>query len=345
MLKTPGGRITATVSDTPGNLIEIQNRGVQLYGVYLQESIRPSDRWIVDLGVRFDIIDFDIDGTKWAEYDYSTGTYVECPDAGLTNCGNYQINKTFNDFSPRVGAVVKLSESTNLYGNISKGIQTPTEGEFSENPDLELVEVENYEVGVKLRHSRCSLETALYYSPVKNEIVKVVQEDGDTEYSNAGRTRKIGFELTGSLELIPRLTLGAAYSFTHYTFEEFTETIRVGASTQNIDRSGNRLPYIPEHQYSVFAAYRHPSGLKFKLQSHTWGSYYIDNANTEKYEGYAFITGVMIGYEWKAFDIGLNIDNLFDERYAVEVEKDSSGKNRYTPAAPRSFILRVSYNF
>jgi iron complex outermembrane recepter protein len=345
VVESPGGRITASLSDTPGNLIEIQNRGVRLYGVYFQESIRPSERWIVDLGVRFDSINFDIDGTKWAEYDYSTGTYVECPDASLTNCGNYQIDKTFNGFSPRVGAVYKLSETINLYGNISKGIQTPTEGEISENPDLELVEVTNYEVGAKLRYYGCSLETALYYSPVKNEIVKVVQEDGETEYRNAGRTRKTGFELTGSLELTRRLTLGAAYSYTHYTFEEFTEIFRVGALTRNIDRSGNRLPYIPEHQYSFFAGYRHPSGLMFKLESHTWGPYYIDNANTEKYEGYAFITGVMIGYEWKAFDIRLNIDNLFDEYYAVEVEKDTSGVKRYTPAAPRSFILRFTYNF
>ena len=345
VVTTPGGRITATLSDTPGDLIEVQTRGVQLYGVYFQESIRPTARWIVDMGVRFDSIHFDIDGTKWSEYDYSSGTYVDCPDPDLTNCGNYQIDKTFDDFSPRVGTVYKLSETANLYGNISKGIQTPTEGEISDNPNLELVEIENYEVGAKLRHSRWSLETALYYSPVKNEIVKVVQEDGDIEYSNAGKTRKTGFELTGSLELIPRLTLGAAYSFSHYTFEEFTETLRVGALTRNIDRSGNRLPYIPEHQYSVFAGYRHPSGLKFKIQSHTWGPYYTDNANTEKYEGYAFIANVMIGYERKAFDIGLNIDNLFDEYYAVEVEKDSSGKKRYTPAAPRSFTLRFAYNF
>ena len=79
--------------------------------------------------------------------------------------------------------------------------------------------------------------------------------------------------------------------------------------------------------------------------SQVLGSYYIDNANTEKYGGYDFLTNMMIGYEKGRFDVSFNADNIFDQQYAVEVEKDTNGVKRYTPAPPRSFMIRLSYNF
>ena len=292
----------------------------------------------IDLGIRFDQVIFDISGTELEEYNYSTGTYI----AGQ---GDYNIYKTYDSFSPRLGLTYKLTDVVNIFGNYSTGIQTPTEGEVSENPDLNLVKVKNYELGLKARHKKWKFDTSIYYSPVENEVTRVIQPGGESEYLNAGETDKRGFEFAGSYNLTSTLNLGATYSYTDYVFEEFTETVKVGGATVNIDRSGNRLPYIPKHQYSFLAHYRHPSGLKFKVKSHTWDSYYMDNANTEKYKGYSFLTNAMIGYEKDGFDIGLNVDNMFDKRYAVEVEKDTGGEKEYTPATPRSFIIRLTYNF
>ena len=46
-----------------------------------------------------------------------------------------------------------------------------------------------------------------------------------------------------------------------------------------------------------------------------------------------------------AFEISLDADNLFDDHYAIEVEKDTRGVVRYTPAAPRRLMLRLTYTF
>lgn len=333
-----GGRITEVLSDRSGNLIEKQNRKILLWGLYAQESMRVN-RFIVDVGVRFDRADFDISGTKWGDYDWSQGTYISySPQQG------YSVDKTYNAISPRVGGTYKLTDILNLYGNISTGVQTPTEGELTDNPELELVKVQNYELGMKARHEKWTFDTAIYYSPVEDEIVSVIQE-GITEYVNAGQTEKRGFEFSGSYRLHDTLKLGASYSYSDYTFDEFSEPVRMGAITVNVDRSGNRMPYIPERQFSLFAHYHHHSGLKFRVQTHTWGSYYIDNANTEKYGGYDFLTNMMIGYEKGRFDVSFNADNIFDQQYAVEAEKDTNGVKRYTPAPPRSFMIRLSYNF
>ena len=334
-----GDRITEVLSDSPGNRIEHQNRKTFLWGIYAQESLRPVDEWIIDFGVRFDRINFDITGIKWGEYSWSQGNYVNYSPAQ-----HYSTDKTYHALSPRIGAVYKLTDEINLYGNISSGVQTPTEGELTDNPDLELVKVVNYEMGMKVHHPKWALDTALYYTPVKDEIVGVIQED-TTEYVNAGKTDKKGFEISGTVRLHDTFKLGASYTYSHYQFDEFTEPVREGPVTTNVDRSGNRLPFIPNHQYSLFAHYRHPSGLKFRLNTHTWGSYYMDNANTEKYGGYDFVTNVMIGYEAESFDIALNIDNLFDKKYASEAQKDTTGTNKYIPASPMSFIVRLMYHF
>ncbi|MFN3265072.1 MAG: TonB-dependent receptor domain-containing protein, partial [Aquificaceae bacterium] len=194
-----------------------------------------------------------------------------------------------------------------------------------------------------------SMDTAFYFSPVKDEVVRYF-EDGITKFINAGKTERKGFELDVNLSPLHGLSLGAGYSYQHYTFKRFYEPVRIGNQTVNLDRSGKRLPYIPEHYYSLYAMYKHPSGFKVRVQSDTWGSYYIDNANSEKYGGYSFITSLMLGYEKGRWDFALNADNLFDKRYAVEVTKDTSAdpstaRKRYTPAPPRTFTVRVSYQF
>jgi iron complex outermembrane receptor protein len=53
----------------------------------------------------------------------------------------------------------------------------------------------------------------------------------------------------------------------------------------------------------------------------------------------------MAAYEKGGFEISLNADNLFDDHYATEVEKDTRGVVRYTPAAPRCLMLRLTYRY
>lgn len=71
----------------------------------------------------------------------------------------------------------------------------------------------------------------------------------------------------------------------------------------------------------------------------------MDNANTEKYEGYDLITDFMIGYEMKNHNIQLNINNLFDKYYASEASKDVYNVESYKAASPRMAMLTYSYKF
>lgn len=335
--RPPYERIDQTLSDRAGDHMETQSREAMLYGFYVQESFRPFTKTMVDVGARVDIIDFRIESDWTSEYSWSTGGYVD-------TAGSSDVSKSYTAFSPRIGANYELIQGLYIFASASTGVQSPSEGEINDNPDLELVETTSYEIGLKGRNEKWSFDTSYYYSPVKNEVIKVLN-DNQTDYANAGETTKQGLEFSGSYTLVKGFDLEASYTYSNYTFKEFSETVRVGPDVNEVDRSGNRLPYVPEHQYALSAAYRHHSGFKSRIQSSTWGPYYVDNANTEKYEGYEFVTNLMLGFEKGKYDFSLLVDNLFDERYAVEVTKDTGGEKNYSPAAPRSVMARVTFKF
>lgn len=329
------GRILFTRSDDKGVLAEINEDTVTKWGVFVQESLRPSDKWIIDAGVRYDRVHFDIEAEKFLEYSFGSGRYVVPAESMVDR------ETTFEHISPRIGVVYELSNVVNLYGTIATGFQTPQSSELGDNPDLDPSETRNYELGLKARwDDGHSLDIALFYITVDDDIVQTILPNNDVSYSNAGASRKKGVEISGKVQALKGLFLGGAYTYSDFKFEEFKEVI----NGKSFDRDGNRFPYIPLHQYSLFASYKHSSGLKARIDTYTWGEYYVDNANSEKYGGYDFLTNVLIGYEGKHLDVSFDIYNLFDKRYAMEVTKDST-TTRYRPGAPLTMMARVGYRF
>ncbi len=339
VVTSPTGRILYTTSNNTGELAETNDDTTTKWGVFVQESLRPADRLLIDLGVRYDQVRFDIHSEQFWEYSYGAGRYV-------SNRATVNRVKTFDSISPRIGAVYRLVDWLHMYVNFSTGFQTPQSSELSLNPDLDPMTVYNYETGLKARSDEGhSADLSVFYMNVEDEIVQTIEPGNISSYSNAGKTDKFGVELSGKVKLLDGLFAGGSYTYSHFKFKEFKEPVRVGPSTVLMDRGGNSLPYIPEHQYSIFVNYKHPSGLKFRVDTNTWGRYYVDNANSEKYKGYAFITNALVGYEYKGLDLTFSVNNVFDTKYAMEVTKDSSGSARYRPGAPLTFMAQAVYNF
>lgn len=335
---TAAGRITATLSDEKGALANVSSSKNTLYGVFLQESVRFGDRWLVDAGLRLDRARFKIDENEIWAYSYSTGAYA-------AGAGQDSVRKAYTLPAPKLGASYRLTDTTSVFAVLAQASQVPSESEISGNPDLDSAKSTNFEVGLKGRAARWAYDLSAYVNPVKDEIITVRQPDGQNVYLNAGETDKKGLEFSGSFRATDTLDVGVNYAYSHYKYDEFTEPVRVGMVTTNVNRAGNWLPYIPKHQYGVFAAWRHATGARVRIESNSWGSYYLDNANSEKYEGYDWVTNLMVGYEKGAHLVAFNVDNILDEHYAMEVKKDTSGKLSYSAASPRTYVLSYRLNF
>lgn len=327
------GRIVATRSDAKGALMETQSQRNLLVGVFAQETFRPHERVIVDLGLRLDRSRFRAHEDEITRYDYGSGDYV--PGAGPSTT-----DKTFDLPAPKVGVSVRVARAVSLYASAARASQVPSESEIVSNPGLTASSASAYEAGVKVRAPSLTLDLAGYRMDVEDEIVQSVSS-GQTVFQNAGETRKLGVEVAASVRLLEGLEAGASYGYADYTYVAFTE--RVGATTA--DRAGNRLPYVPRHQYGLFATWRHASGVRLRVESNTWGRYWLDSANTEKYRGYAFLTSLGAAWTFGPHELLLDLENLLDERYAMQVVKDTSGKVTYSAGTPRAASLGYRYGF
>jgi iron complex outermembrane receptor protein len=335
-IRVTGGRILSTLSDTKGALAETDDSTTLLTGVFLQESWRPNDRWIIDIGGRYDTVRFENKNNQITMYNYATGNYA-------AGAGQTTLKKSFNLPAPKIAASYKLNSAFHAFAMAAQAGQIPSTSEISSNPALEAPIARNYEAGLKGRGRDWQMDASYYVNPVQKEIVQQ-NNGGVTSYLNAGRTEKKGFELSGSFAFGNGWEIGGYYSLTDYTYKEFTEPVRVGAVTRNVDRSGKTLPFVPKEQYGLSLAWK--SGpWRARLSSNTWGDYWLDNANSEKYQGWEWVTNLSVGYQWQAHSLTLNAENLFDKHYAFEVKKDTAGKVTYSAAAPRTVMLTYRYDF
>jgi len=334
-----GGKfnIAKTLSDEKGDLANVEDAKATLYGVYFQESINANEKTLVDVSLRVDKVKFDVDGNEILEYNWSGfgGTTYKTGD------GLYSIDEDYTLVSPKLGVSYALSDTTSLYTSIASANQAPTDNELKTNRvenkgTLDKTQSTNYEVGVKTRTKDFAYDIAIYQNDIKDEIT-AVKQGFTTHYENAGKTQKRGLEFSGTYRLNKSITFGASYAFSDFKFKEFKEE-------GTTDRSGNHLPYIPRHQYSLNAMFKN-KGFKSRVQFRTWGSYYMDNANTQKYSGYDFVTDVMVGYEKQNHNIQLNVNNVFDKHYAMSAQKDLDGDITYKAAAPRTAMLTYTYKF
>ena len=330
--------ISRTLSKDKGDLAGTEDSDTKLYGIYLMETFKPIEDLSIDISARVDKLKFDISGNELIKYDYAKSNY----DTGK---GEYSLQKDFTLSSAKLGLNYRLTDYTNIYTSFAKANQAPTGSELEsasdDGIDLEKTNSINYEIGLKSRTNTYAYDMALYQNNVEDEIIQVKNANGQTVYSNAGETKKIGFEVSGIYNINKYLSFGANYAYSKFKFKTFEEQVR-GASES---RDGNVLPYIPKHQYSLFTTLNLDNGLKARLSTKTWGSYYMDNANTQKYEGYKFVTDLMVGYEKKDHSIQLNIKNLTNKYYAMEASKDVYGNETYKAASPRSFMLTYAYKF
>lgn len=324
------GRIVATRSDALGKLAEVQKNWNTLYGFFFQESLSIGERWLVDVGLRRDHSRFEINTNEMTQYNYALGMYTR-------GDGYSETRQSFDLSSLKVGASYRLSNEVNLYGVVAQSDQVPSDSEIVNNPDINAPQARNIEVGAKGRSGRWGFDTALYHTDTTDEIVSF-RQNNQTVYANAGKTRKKGFEFSGTYHLDKFWELGASYAYSDYRFVQYVDS-------NGRDLSGKQLPYVPRNQYALFALYKHPAGFKARIQANGWGQYYTDDANTDTYSGYEMVTNVMLGYEKGRHSIQLNIDNLFDKHYAMEVKKDTNGSVYYYAASPRQVMLTYAYKF
>ncbi len=305
--------------------------------VFAQWEFSPLEKVRVVMGGRSDGI----------RYDFKNNL----SPAGSVNFGAPNESRSFSHFSPKVGATYALSKDASVYTNISEGFTPPEVSQLYGKtgiPNLMPATYNNYEIGMRMAflNGALKLDSALYRLDGKDTIVSYTVTPGNSENRNAGRTRSQGLEL--GLNYDAGGSFDARFGTTVATHRFLKYQV-----SGTLDYSGKEMPQAPSDITTMEIGYKPTAGARVALELVHQGAYWMNNANTVKYPGHLLLN-LRGNYKFaKGWDAWLQARNLADKHYADSASSSYSGvgvyspntQNQYTPGAPRSIMVGVSYTF
>jgi catecholate siderophore receptor len=316
------GAITSNTTDTKA--------------VYGFDSIEIGDKWLVNLGLRWD--DYSVDGVA------STGLPVAEASWDFIN---YQI-----------GVVYKPTRHTSVYASYSTSSTPPTlsggDGNSSATPAQAILDPEDttsYEVGAKasLFRDQLQLSAAAFHLSRKN--ANVVVGPSSTDLAQVGEIQVDGLELGISGNITPQWQVFGGYTYQHSELVKGACTIDTTV-TPNVCRpsplEGQALANTPEHNVSLFTTYR----LLPKLTL-GGGVYYVSDSNGGNQGGAGGGANAIYAPAYTRVDafasydltdratLQLNVQNVADEDYILR----TNGVHHADPAPGRSATLALNVRF
>jgi outer membrane receptor protein involved in Fe transport len=304
--------------------------------VFAQWEFSPLDRLRVVLGGRSDSITY--------------GFVNNLAPAGDANFGAPNETRKFSRFSPKLGATYALSKASSVYANLSQGFTPPDVSQLygkTSIPDLKPATFDNYELGLRMAFlgGALKLDSALYRLDGKDTIVSFALAPGNSENRNAGRTRSQGLELGLSYDA-GAVDMRLGTTFASHRFQEYL-------ASPTLDYGGKEMPQAPSDITTAEIGYKVLPGMRIALEIVHQGEYWMNNANTVRYPGHTLLN-LRGNYRFaKGWEAWLHVLNLDDEHYAYSASSSYSGvgtytpntQNTYSPGAPRSVMVGVSYTF
>lgn len=307
--------------------------GAALY----HESTLELGRWQLTAGLRVE--------HEQARLDYRSSTLYPCriqQNEIAPFAIDGRLKKRFTEWMPKFSVLVHLGRTrmSTLYLSAAKGFKaggfnTQMFSDVLQNALMEKMgaafdrgydpdrvvgydpeESWNYELGGHLHAAKGDLQIgwALFWIDCRNQQLTVFPEGRTTGrmMTNAGRTRSLGAELSVTARPWPRLTVQAAYGYTHAEFRRF----RSGDD----DFSGKRVPYAPEHTLSARVRYEIPIRSRLlerivpSVDLQGVGPIRWNEANTLVQPFYQ-LTGLSLRFERGRHALDLWCRNLTDTRY------------------------------
>ncbi|QTT89026.1 TonB-dependent receptor [Pseudomonas chlororaphis] len=325
-LGNPPGRWNGPVNKATSGYTETSLKG-QAY--YLFDTIALSERWDLNLGLRYDKIKGDVD-------KYS-GSHVK----------SESLASDTNKASARTGLVFKPTENGRIYAawgnsfNPSAENLASTGGGLSKgNQDLAPEKNETWELGTKweLLDKRLELDGALFR--VEKSNARETMADGSTQL--AGKQRVQGVEIGVTGHVTERWDV-----FANYTFLD-SETLKAANTAAGIARKGQALGNTPPRSFNLWTTYELPAGWTLGYGTRYVSERNVTSSTRAKLDAY-WVHNAMLGYKVNHnLDLQLNVNNLFDKDYVERVRQQNGSTARSSAIEygdARAAIMSATYSF
>ena len=190
---------------------------------------------------------------------------------------------------------------------------------------------------------RASYTVAVFQADVRDEIVQYAADPTRAFYTNAGRARHRGVELSADVSPATGINLAAFWTYADYRYR--TYAITTPDTTHTLD--GRALPGIPQHWLNLMLRVQ-PIRLRGAWaevqQTYSSGYYVNDTLSTRAAPWWA--TNVRAGWDGKAAGMRLapfiGINNAFNHLYVSSVVINAARGRYYEPAPGRNVYVGLS---
>lgn len=323
------GLISASVTDT--------------LGLYALDSIEISERFIVNLGVRYD--NYSVDG-RTASGTVAAPVYT--PVGNDWDFVNYQ-----------VGLVYKPSANSSLYVSYATSSTPPLTAAGDQNTGgngtgsgtltgvLDPEETASWEIGAKANvfGDRLALSAAAFH--LTRENAQILVGPLPTDFAQAGEVEVQGIELGFSGNITREWQVFGGYTWMDSELVKGAVTIVGGVPVPNAFE-GQPLANTPEHSFSLFSTYR--VSRKLSLGG---GVYYVSDSFGGNQGGAGGGANRVYAPEYTRVDLfasydindtaslQLNVQNAGDEEYILR----TNGVHHADVAPARQAILTLNLRY
>ena len=184
---------------------------------------------------------------------------------------------------------------------------------------------------------RLIINTTLWYLALEDELV-YVGDEGIVEPT--GETRRLGIE--GGLRL----------QLSDYLFIDTDATYAYARSIEN-PAGEDYIPLAPVFTWAGGISLNSYKGFNGSLRARFLGDRPANEDNSIVADGY-FIIDFNLNYSWKNYEIGVTIENLFDNQWnetqfatlsRLQDEPEAVEEIHFTPGTPFALKVNLSYRF
>ncbi len=288
------------------------------YALYLKETLELTSKLTFVAGLRGDFFTFQQEDL-------------------LNNTGTEKEN-AFR-FSPKFSSYYQVTPSVQLFGKASIGYHSNYTQTAISRPDIHpLPKVEGYDLGTafKIGEKFVGNFTA-WYLKSDAEYVFVADAGG---FENNGKSERLGVEASFKYQPLPFLWLEADGNYSH-------------GKLLDSPSGENSIPAAPRFTSTGGAVFKFKNGINGSLRYRYLGQRPLVEDESVEAEAY-FLVDAVLNYTKPKYEIGITVENIFDERWMEAVFYDSSKlKNEtepqddfhFTPGTPFFIKAGITYFF
>ncbi|WP_374570565.1 TonB-dependent receptor [Acinetobacter sp.] len=308
------GQLTQSNRDGAKTITQHNHHVGEALGFFAQDLISLTPELKMMLGMRYD------------QYNFKSTNKLQ------------NISKQYDDatFSPNVGFVWQPSEQHSFYTSYNKSF-APYGGRgnisVDVNTDPSLYDAEpqyneQYEIGVKSDWLDKRINTQLSVYDIRKKNLRY-QPDAKKDpflWSVGGEHQSKGLEFSFIGQALDNVFVRGGYGYTD------TEVKKDKEKPENV---GNALANTSKNTGNLFVRYLPTENLYGEIGVTYVGSYYTNINNLNKMDSFNRVDAA-IGYSADPWNVTLAVSNLTNKEY---------WRSDSMPGTPRSFLMRLNYQF